>query len=67
MRPKGSKDLLVDRRRRALTLVAQGLSLNEVARRVGCHASSVMRWRALQVKAGSKVYEVRTSEGRPPK
>jgi hypothetical protein len=36
MRPKGSADLLSDRRRRALKLLDEDLSLNEVARRVGC-------------------------------
>ena len=40
-RPKGSADLLSDRRRRALTLLKSGLSLNEVARRIQCAASSV--------------------------
>ena len=45
MRPKGSADLLSDRRRRALKLLDDDLSLNEVARRVHCAASSVMRWR----------------------
>jgi len=45
MRPKGSAELLSDRRRRALKLLDEDLSLNEVARRVHCAASSVMRWR----------------------
>ena len=31
MRPKGSADLLSDRRRRALKLLGEKLSLNEVA------------------------------------
>ncbi len=41
MRPKGSADLLSDRRRRALKLLRAELSLNEVARRIRCAASSV--------------------------
>jgi len=40
---KGFGDLLSDRRRRALKLLDEDLSLNEVARRVHCAASSVMR------------------------
>ena len=45
MRPKGSAELLSDRRRRALKLLDEEFSLNEVARRLRCAASSVMRWR----------------------
>ena len=44
-RLKGSADLLEDRRKRALALLDSGYSLNEVGRRIGCNASSVMRWR----------------------
>jgi len=44
-RLKGSADLLEDRRKRALVLLDSGYSLNEVGRRIGCNASSVMRWR----------------------
>src|SRR6266704_6248071 len=44
-RLKGSADLLEDRRQRALALLDSGYSLNEVGRRIGCNASSVMRWR----------------------
>ena len=36
MRPRGSADLLEDRRRRALAPLDEGLSLNEVGRRIGC-------------------------------
>lgn len=45
MRPRGSVGELDARRRMALRLLDQQLSLNEVARRVGCHASSVVRCR----------------------
>ena len=64
-RPKGSADLLEDRRRRALALVDSGCSLNEAARRIGCGASSVMRWLHARQRGGEK--EVRFSPGRPPK
>ena len=67
MRPKGSAEVLAARRRRALKLLDKGLSLNEVARRVDCQASSVMRWRDRRAKVGEKVFEVGTSPGRPCK
>jgi transposase len=67
MRPRGSADLLEDRRRRALALVDEGLSLNEVGRRIGCSASSVKRWRDTRQRGGQKALKVRFSPGRPPK
>ena len=66
MRPRGSAKVLAARRRRALKLLDEGLSLNEVARRLGCPASSVMRWRDKRIREGDGVYEVQTSPGRPP-
>lgn len=67
MRPKGSPDLISDRRRRSLSLLDEGFSLHEVARRVGCHASSVMRWRDEYEKRGEESFVVRFSPGRPPR
>ncbi len=67
MRPKGSAEVLADRRRRALELLDEGHSLNEVARRIGCQASSVMRWRDKRDDEGAAVFEVGASPGRPPK
>lgn len=66
-RPEGSADLLEDRRRRALALLDSGYSLNEVGRRIGCDASSVMRWRDARRRGGEKALRVRYSPGRPPK
>ena len=66
-RPKGSADLLSDRRRRALELLKSGLSLNEVARRIRCVASSVMRWRNAWRRRGAAALKVGASPGRPPK
>ncbi|SRR5712692_7941353 len=66
-RPKGSADLLEDRRRRALALVDSGCSFNEAARRIGCGASSVMRWYHARRRGGEKALRVRFSPGRPPK
>ena len=67
MRPLGSAKVLEARRRRALSLVAQGLSLNEAARKLGCAPSSVMRWRDAVQRHGAAGLAVRVSPGRPPK
>jgi len=67
MRPKGSAEVLAARRRRALALLDEGLSLNAVGRRLGCQASSVMRWRDARAQLGDGVFEIRTSPGRPPR
>jgi transposase len=64
-RVKGSADLLEDRRRRALALLDAGYSLNEVGRRIGCNASSVLRWRDARRKGGAQALKVRFSPGRP--
>jgi transposase len=44
MRPFGSPKTLERRRRRAVALLAQGLSLREVGRRVQASVSSVSQW-----------------------
>src|SRR5437870_12577930 len=67
MRLRGSAELLEDRRRRALSLLDEGRSLNEVARRIGCAASSVMRWRDMRRGGGERALKVRSSPGRPHK
>jgi transposase len=66
-RLKGSADLLEDRRKRALALLDSGHSLNEVGRRIRCHASSVMRWRDARRRGGARALRVRASPGRPLK
>src|SRR6266436_5879873 len=66
-RLKGSADLLEDRRKRALALLDSGCSLNEVGRRIGCNASSVMRRRDTRRRGGAKALRVRYSPGRPLK
>ena len=65
MRPKGSAELLSDRRRGALKLLDEDLSLNEVARRVHCAASYVMRWRNEWRRRGADSLQVGFSPGRP--
>jgi transposase len=66
-RPKGSADLIADRRRRALELLKSGLSLNDVARRIQCAASSVMRWHNAWRRRGAEALQVGASPGRPQK
>lgn len=67
MRPKGGSAVLEARRRRALALLKREVSLHEVARRIGCAPSSVMRWRNAVRSAGPKGLKVRKSPGRPAK
>jgi transposase len=65
MRLPGSAKVLEARRRRALALVQQGLSLNAAARRLGCAASSVMRWMRAHHRHGDSGLKVRPAPGRP--
>jgi transposase len=67
VRPVGSGKALEARRRRALKLLDKGLSLHEVAEKVGCAASSVMRWRDKRDEEGDEGLKVRVSPGRPPR
>jgi len=66
MRPYGSPATLEKRRRRAVNLLEDGLSLHEVARRINCHASSVMRWRNTQQRHGEDGLNPKPAPGRPP-
>ena len=65
MRPKGSAAVLLARRKKAITLLDEDLSLNEIARRIGCDASSVMRWRDRWLSLGEEGLQVRASPGAP--
>jgi len=67
MRPQGSPETLEQRRRRAVALLNQDISLHEIARRVGCHASSVMRWRDALESGGEDALKAKPASGRPPK
>ncbi len=58
MRPKGGAEVLETRRVRAMELLKKGLSLHEVARRLGCAPSSVMRWRDAVRRQGKKGLKV---------
>ena len=65
MRPAGSPKTLSKRRKKALDLLDLGLSLNAVARQIGCSPNSVMRWRNLREERGDGVFTVNTPPGRP--
>lgn len=67
MRMKGSAEALEERRRRALDLLRKEMSLHAVARRIGCAASSVKRWRDAWRRGGKSALRVRKSPGRPAK
>ena len=65
MRPHGSPRTLEERRRKAAALLHQNLSLHEIARRIGCNASSVMRWRNALGKGGADALKAQPVPGRP--
>jgi transposase len=65
MRPYGSPKTLEERRRKAVALLREDFSLHEVARRVNCHASSVMRWRNAMKKGGAEALRPKPASGRP--
>ena len=67
MRPTGSPELLEERRHRVIGLLKQKLSLHEIARQIGCHASSVMRWRDALQSGGQKALKAKPAPGRPPR
>jgi transposase len=67
MRPYGSPNTLERRRRRAVDLLAQGLSLREVARRVQAAASSVYQWRQAWRNGGEAALAPKHAPGRPRK
>jgi transposase len=67
MRPHGSPKVLEQRRRRVITFLKQKLSLHEIARRIGCHASSVLRWRNMLQAGGPAALTAKPASGRPPR
>jgi transposase len=67
MRPHGSPQSLEERRKRVIGFLKQNLSLHEIARRMGCHASSVLRWRDAFQNGGEKALAAKSVPGRPPK
>ncbi len=67
MRPYGSAKTLERRRRRALQLLERGLSMEEVAHRVGASVASVSRWRQAVAQGGPSALVAKPVPGRPRK
>ena len=67
MRPHGSPQELENRRKRAVELLGQSLSLHEVARRVGASPSAVIAWRDAFEANGASGLAAKPVPGRPPK
>jgi transposase len=67
VRPSGSPKELEARRRIAGSLLKQGRSLSSIAEMLGCHPSSVMRWRDALEEFGEAGLKARPASGRPPK
>jgi len=67
MRPTGTPEELERRRRRALTLLVQGMMPVEVAKLIGVDRRSVRRWKATIRKDGEDGLRARPASGRPPK
>src|SRR5262245_31087257 len=67
MRPFGSPKTLERRRRRAVALLQQGLSLCTVARRVQASVSSVSQWRAAWQRGGDAALAPKPVPGAPRK
>ena len=67
MRPHGSPAQLEARRRRAVALLADGLGVREVARRIGCSPASVSRWQAEVRASGAEALRAKPPPGRPPR
>jgi len=65
MRPQGSPKSLEERRRRVVAFLKQKLSLHEIARRIGCHARSVLRWRNALHAGGPEVLKAKPAAGPP--
>lgn len=67
MRPRGSPQSLEARRRSVVAFLKQKLSLHEIARQIGCHASSVLRWRNALRSGGQDALKAKPAAGRPPR
>lgn len=67
MTPYGSPKTLERRRRRAVALLAEGVSLREFARRVQASGGSVSRWRQAWASGGEAALAPKPVPGRPRK
>lgn len=67
MRPHGSQEQLERRRRQAIELLNQGLTLSAVAQKIGCSVSSVHLWKNLHQEKGDDGLKPKPVPGRPQK
>jgi transposase len=67
MRPYGTPKQLERRRQKALALLNDGWSLEEVAARVNADFSSVYRWREKSRRGGANALRAKPASGRPRK
>jgi transposase len=67
MRPPGSPIELERRRRRAVGLLAQGMTFKAVAGIIGSSISSLVRWRQAYRKEGRRGLDRKQAPGRPQK
>src|ERR1017187_7499175 len=67
MRPHGSAETLEHRRRRAMELLGNGLTMEEVSHRVGTSVASVSRWHQAVAAGGLAALTAKPVPGRPPK
>jgi len=67
MRPKGSAEVLEERRRIAARMLLAGKGVREVARLVGVSPGSVSRWKKALEQGGMEALKAKPHPGRPPK
>ena len=67
MRPRGTKAKLEERRKSAIRLLRQKVSMRETARRVGASLSSVERWKAAYDAGGLAALRSKPDRGGPTK
>ena len=65
MRPYGSPKTLGKRRRRAIALLEQGLSLSEVARQAQASVGAVCHWQQAWAQGGEAALAAKPVPGRP--
>jgi transposase len=66
MRPKGSAEVLEQRRRQAVALLEQGMKAAKVAQAVGASQASVSRWQKAYRKGGAAALAAKRHPGKPP-
>jgi putative transposase len=67
MRPRGSPKTLQRRRQRAIALLQRGLSMKDVAARLGVSVVSVWKWKKAVAEGGPKALAAKPTPGRPRK